>query len=31
MINTVTVHGNCATEVKLNDLGKASVLLAVER
>ncbi len=28
MINSVTVHGNCATEVKLNEKGKASVLLA---
>ncbi len=28
MINSVTVHGNCATEVKLKETGKASVLLA---
>ncbi|MGB5593840.1 MAG: single-stranded DNA-binding protein [Crocosphaera sp.] len=30
MINSVTINGNCATEVKLNDKGKASVLLAYD-
>ncbi len=30
MINAVTINGNCATEVKLNDKGKASVLLAYD-